>query len=79
MPYYNERLMLAREKRGLTQKELSYRLGLKQQQYARYEKGINIMPVTYLYNICIVLNISIDVLLYIMVHFVIIIFISIIK
>lgn len=63
MPYYNERLMLAREKRGLTQKELSYRLGLKQQQYARYEKGINIMTVTYLYNICIVLNISADYIL----------------
>lgn len=63
MPYYNERLMLAREKRGLTQKELSYRLGLKQQQYARYEKGINIMPVTYLYNICIVLNIFADYIL----------------
>lgn len=63
MPYYNERLMLAREKRGLTQKKLSYRLGLKQQQYARYEKGINIMPVTYLYNICIVLNISADYIL----------------
>ena len=63
MPYYNERLMLAREKRGLTQKELSYRLGLKQQQYARYEKGINIMPVTYLYKICIDLNISADYIL----------------
>lgn len=55
---YNERLLLAREKRGMTQKELSEILGLKQQQYARYEKGINIMPITYLKAICIALDIS---------------------
>lgn len=57
---YNERLVLAREKKGLTQKELSKLIGLKQQQYARYEKGINIMPITHLKNICIALNISAD-------------------
>ena len=42
---YNERLMLAREKRGYTQKELSKIIGLKQQQYARYEKGIKIKQI----------------------------------
>lgn len=57
---YNERLLLAREKKGMTQKELSSILGLKQQQYARYEKGINIMPITYLKKICIALDISAD-------------------
>lgn len=57
---YNERLMLAREKRGMTQKELSEIIGIKQQQYARYEKGINVMPITYLKPICITLNISAD-------------------
>lgn len=61
--YYTERLMLAREKRGLTQKDLSSLIGLKQQQYARYEKGVNIMPVTYLYKICVVLDISADYIL----------------
>ena len=61
--YYTERLMLAREKRGLTQKELSRLIGIKQQQYARYEKGINIMPITYLYKICLVLNVSADYIL----------------
>ncbi len=50
MFYYNERLMLARKKRDLNQNELSQRLGLKQQQYPKYEKGINVMPITYLYN-----------------------------
>lgn len=60
---YTERLLLAREKRGISQKELSEIIGLKQQQYARYEKGINIMPVTHLKKICIALNISADYIL----------------
>ena len=38
-------------------------LGIKQQQYARYEKGINIMPITYLRPICEYLNISADYIL----------------
>lgn len=60
---YTERLLLAREKRGMSQKELSEIVGLKQQQYARYEKGINIMPITHLKKICIALNISADYIL----------------
>lgn len=61
--YYTERLVLAREKRGKSQKELSDLIGIKQQQYARYEKGINIMPITHLYKICIALDISADYIL----------------
>lgn len=60
---YTERLLLAREKRGLSQKDLSEIIGIKQQQYARYEKGINIMPITHLKKICIALNISADYIL----------------
>lgn len=60
---YTERLLLAREKRGMSQKELSEIVGLKQQQYARYEKGINIMPITHLKKICIALDISADYIL----------------
>lgn len=60
---YTERLLLAREKRGLSQKDLSETIGIKQQQYARYEKGINIMPITHLKKICIALNISSDYIL----------------
>lgn len=60
---YTERLLLAREKRGLSQKDLSEMIGLKQQQYARYEKGINIMPITHLKKICIALDISADYIL----------------
>lgn len=37
-----------REIRTITQKEVAIFLGIKQQQYARYEKEINIMLVTYL-------------------------------
>ena len=61
--YYNDRLIIIRQKRGLTQKQLSELIGIRQQQYARYEQGINIMPVTILYKICIALNISADYLL----------------
>ena len=60
---YTDRLLLAREKRGLSQKELSEIIGIKQQQYARYEKGINIMPITHLKKICIALDISADYIL----------------
>ena len=60
---YTERLLLAREKRGLSQKELSEKIGIKQQQYARYEKGINIIPITYLKDICIALYVSADYIL----------------
>ena len=61
--YYTERLMLAREKAGLTQTQLSKILGIKQQQYYRYEKGINIMHITYLKRICEALDISADYIL----------------
>lgn len=58
--YYTDRLVIARERQNMTQKELSKILGIKQQQYARYEKGINIMPITYLDKICVSLDISAD-------------------
>ncbi len=34
-----------RKKKGLTQKELAKLLGIKQQQYARYENGTTKIPV----------------------------------
>ncbi len=58
--YYTDRLELAREARNVTQAKLAQALGIKQQQYARYEKGINVMPITYLDKICKFLNISAD-------------------
>lgn len=61
--YYTERLQWVRDCRNITQKQIADTLGIKQQQYARYEKGINAMPITYLASICRVLDISADYIL----------------
>lgn len=61
--YYNERIQWIRDCKNITQKELAEYLGIKQQQYARYEKGVNIMPVTYLPKICKYLDVSADYIL----------------
>lgn len=58
--YYNERIAWIRDCKNITQKEMASELQIKQQQYARYEKGINVMPVTYLKKICEVLNVTSD-------------------
>ena len=56
--YYTDRIEWIRNCRNVTQKEIADYLGIKQQQYARYEKGINIMPITYLAKLCKYLDIS---------------------
>lgn len=61
--YYTQRLQWARDCKNITQKEIAEHLGIKQQQYARYEKGINIMPITYLPQICEYLDVSADYIL----------------
>ena len=61
--YYNEKIAYERDSQNITQKEMSLKLGIKQQQYSRYEKGINVMPVTYLSKICKILNVSADYIL----------------
>lgn len=58
--YYNEKIQFIRESKNITQKEIAEHLKIKQQQYARYEKGINVMPITYLKDICLYLNVSAD-------------------
>ncbi len=58
--YYNEKMAWERNCKNITQKEMAQKLGIKQQQYARYEKGINIMPITYLPKICEILEVSSD-------------------
>lgn len=57
---YTERLQWIRDCKNITQKEMAEILNIKQQQYARYEKGINVMPITYLPKICRYLNVSAD-------------------
>lgn len=61
--YYNERIAWVRDCKNITQKEIANYLGIKQQQYARYEKGINVMPVTHLSKICEFLDVSADYIL----------------
>ncbi|MDE6284367.1 MAG: helix-turn-helix domain-containing protein [Bacilli bacterium] len=58
--YYTERLQWIRDCKNITQKEVADYLGIKQQQYARYEKGINIMPITYLPRLCQFFDITAD-------------------
>lgn len=61
--YYNEKIAFERDSQNIPQKEMAAYLGIKQQQYSRYEKGINVMPVTYLPKICKKLNVSADYIL----------------
>ena len=58
--YFNERIKWIRECDNIKQKDLADYLGIRQQQYARYEKGVNVMPVTYLKKICEYLDVSAD-------------------
>lgn len=60
MKTYNERIQWVRDCKNITQKEVAEHLGIKQQQYARYEKGTNIMPIIYLKKICEYLDVSSD-------------------
>ena len=61
--YYNERIKWVRDCKNITQKEMAEHLGILQQQYARYEKGVNVMPITYLPEICKYLGVSADYIL----------------
>ena len=61
--YYTDRLEWIRNCKNITQKQIAEALNIKQQQYARYEKGVNVMPVTYLIKICQFLDISADYIL----------------
>ena len=61
--YYTERLQWLRDCNNVTQRETAAYLGIKPQQYSRYEKGVNVMPVTYVPRICEFFDISADYLL----------------
>lgn len=61
--YYTDRLIWIRNCRNITQKEIANAIGIKQQQYARYENGINELPINYLILICKYLNLSADYIL----------------
>ena len=54
------RIKELREDHDLKQKDVAKILNISQQQYARYEKGVNAMPITYLKDICKYLDVSAD-------------------
>ena len=57
---YMERIKQFRQERNITQAQVAEVLGISQQQYFKYEKGINELPVRYLQIICRTYGISAD-------------------
>lgn len=57
---YTTRLIEARKKAGLSQTQVANALQITQQQYSRYEKGDNELPLRYLVMLCSLLSISAD-------------------
>ena len=60
--YYMERLQDIRKYKKVSQKEIADFLGIAQNQYSRYERGINKMPFDLYIKASIYLNVSLDVL-----------------
>ena len=49
---YIERIREFRTKNNITQTQIAKKLGITQQQYFKYEKGTNELPIRYLIEIC---------------------------
>ena len=60
---YIERIKQFRQENNITQTQVAEILGISQQQYFKYEKGINELPIRYLFAICKAYGISADWLL----------------
>ncbi|MFR6393736.1 MAG: helix-turn-helix domain-containing protein [Oscillospiraceae bacterium] len=63
MAVYTEILRELREDSDLTQAQVAAVLGTTQQVYARYEKGINELPVRHLRALCLLYEVSADYIL----------------
>ena len=63
MADYTEILRELREDSDLTQAQVAATLGTTQQVYARYEKGINELPVRHLRALCLLYGVSADYIL----------------
>ncbi len=63
MAVYTEILRELREDSDLTQAQVAAVLGTTQQVYARYEKGINELPVRHLRALCLLYGVSADYIL----------------
>ncbi|MCM1285419.1 MAG: helix-turn-helix domain-containing protein [Acetobacter sp.] len=60
---YTERLEDLRKDHDLTQEQVAKSLGLKREQYRRYETGINEIKAGFIEKICLFYNVSADYLL----------------
>ena len=60
---YIDRIKQFRQQNNITQAQIAETLGITQQQYFKYEKGVNELPVRYLIVICKAYGISADWLL----------------
>lgn len=60
---YMEKFRQFRQQNEITQAQVAEMLGVSQQQYFKYEKGINELPVRYLIAICKAYDLSADWLL----------------
>ncbi len=63
MADYPEILRSLREDCDLTQAQVAAALGTTQQVYARYEKGVNELPVRHLRALCLLYGVSADYIL----------------
>ncbi len=63
MKDYTLRIRALREDHDLTQAEMAQILGTTQQVYARYECGVNEMPLHHLYTVCDHFGVSSDYIL----------------
>ena len=57
MMYY-ERMKAIREDKDLHQTDVAEMLSIKQQQYSEYERGLRLIPITYLTEFCEKLDVS---------------------
>lgn len=60
---YIERIKQFRQEKHITQAQVAAVLGISQQQYFKYEKGVNELPIRYLVAICKAYSVSSDWLL----------------
>lgn len=58
-----DRIKAMRMTNNLSQRALSLKIGVVQQQYAKWEQGINKMPIEALEKLCKLYNISADYIL----------------
>ena len=63
MYYYTERLKGLREDKDLTQEQVAAALGLKREQYRRYETGLNEIKASHIIKFAKFYNVSSDYIL----------------